>query len=81
MKFETEILPFKRLEPRATLPTRGSASAAGLDLYSIEPVSLNPGQRGVARTGLAVAIPVGYYGRVALAVRPRGKARWMSLPG
>jgi dUTP pyrophosphatase len=47
------------------LPTRGSRAAAGLDLYSIEAVSLEPGQRVVARTGLAVAIPEGFYGRLA----------------
>jgi len=61
----TESLNFKKLDPRATLPTRGSRAAAGLDLYSIEAVSLEPGQRGIARTGLAVAIPEGFYGRVA----------------
>jgi len=58
-------LSFKSLDPRATLPTRGSAHAAGLDLYSIETVTLAPGERAIARTGLSVAIPEGYYGRVA----------------
>jgi dUTP pyrophosphatase len=58
-------LQFKKLDPRAVLPTRGSSAAAGLDLYSIEPLRLEPGQRVIARTGLAVAVPEGYYGRVA----------------
>lgn len=62
---EIETLEFQRLDPRAVLPTRGSEAAAGLDLYSIEAVRLEPGQRVVARTGLAVAIPKGFYGRVA----------------
>lgn len=62
---EIETLSFKSLDRRATLPTRGSAHAAGLDLYSIETVRMAPGQRVVARTGLSVAIPEGYYGRVA----------------
>src|SRR5882762_6764943 len=65
MKAEIGFLHFKRLDPRAVLPTRGSAAAAGLDLFSIEAVSLEPGQRAVARTGLAVAIPEGFYGRLA----------------
>ena len=65
MGSETETLDFKKLDQRALLPTRGSAAAAGLDLYSIEPLSLKPGQRAIARTGLAVAIPRGFYGRVA----------------
>ena len=65
MQPEIELLNFKQLDPRATLPTRGSLAAAGLDLYSIEAVSLAPGQRAIARTGLAVAIPEGFYGRLA----------------
>jgi dUTP pyrophosphatase len=65
MEPEIEPLNFKQLDPRATLPTRGSSAAAGLDLYSIEAVSLEPGQRVIARSGLAVAIPEGFYGRLA----------------
>ena len=62
---EIQHLSFKRLDSRAILPTRGSSKAAGLDMYSIEEVSLEPKQRALVRTGLAVAIPEGYYGRVA----------------
>ena len=47
------------------LPKRGSALAAGLDVCSIEDLSLAPRQRVMARTGLAVAIPPGFYGRIA----------------
>jgi dUTP pyrophosphatase len=61
----TEPLKFKKLDPRATLPTRGSAAAAGLDLYSIEVVNLQSMERQLVRTGLAVAIPEGFYGRIA----------------
>jgi dUTP pyrophosphatase len=62
---EQGLLSFKRLDPRAVLPTRGSAAAAGLDIYSIEAVAIEPKQRALVRTGLAVAIPEGYYGRIA----------------
>jgi dUTP pyrophosphatase len=62
---ELQVLSFQRLDPAATLPTRGSAHAAGLDLYSIDNLTIEPGQRVLARTGLASAIPEGYYGRVA----------------
>ena len=44
---------------------RGSSFSAGLDLFSIEELSLQPGQRLLARTGLATAIPEGFYGRIA----------------
>ncbi|HXL81600.1 MAG TPA: dUTP diphosphatase [Pyrinomonadaceae bacterium] len=61
----TGILSFKKLDDRAILPSRGSALAAGLDLYLIEDLTIGPKQRYLARTGLAVAIPEGYYGRIA----------------
>jgi dUTP pyrophosphatase len=68
-----ERLLFKRLHPEARLPSRGSERAAGLDLCAIERVTLAPCARAAVRTGLAVAIPAGFYGRVAprsgLAVR------------
>ena len=60
-----DVLRFKQLDPNAVLPQRGSALAAGLDICSIEDVELRPKQRAMVRTGLAVAIPPGFYGRVA----------------
>jgi dUTP diphosphatase len=62
---EASPLSFKKLEPNAVLPARGSSLAAGLDIYSIEDIVIEPKQRRLARTGLAVAIPDGYYGRLA----------------
>jgi dUTP pyrophosphatase len=60
-----DFLSFKKLDSKARLPTRGSPCSAGLDLYSIETVSLNPHERRLIPTGLSVAIPDGYYGRLA----------------
>jgi len=60
-----DTLRFKQLDNRAVLPQRGSALAAGLDVCGIEDVEIGPKERVMARTGLAVAIPVGFYGRVA----------------
>ena len=60
-----DTLRFKQLDQRAVLPRRGSARSAGLDIYSIEDLEIGPRQRVAARTGLAVAIPAGFYGRVA----------------
>lgn len=61
----TSILRFKKLDQRAMLPQRGSALAAGLDIFCIEDVDIPARQRAAARTGLAVAIPAGFYGRIA----------------
>ena len=60
-----DVLHFKQLDPRAVLPKRGSALAAGLDVFGIEELNIQPKQRITARTGLSVAIPPGFYGRVA----------------
>jgi dUTP pyrophosphatase len=60
-----DSLRFVKLHPSAQLPTRGSLHAAGLDLYSVEAVTLAAGERTALRTGLAGAIPTGFYGRVA----------------
>ena len=65
MNSPLETLRFKQLDPRAVLPSRGSSFAAGLDICSIEDLIIEPHQRASARTGLAVAIPHGCYGRVA----------------
>jgi len=53
----------------AQLPRYMSASAAGLDLCAAldEPIILQPGERTLLPTGLALAIPVGFEGQV----RPR----------
>lgn len=58
-------LPFKKLDDLAILPTRGSTEAAGLDLYASKITTIP--SRGFIQvfTGLSVAIPHGYYGRIA----------------
>jgi dUTP pyrophosphatase len=65
MPVTPDVLSFKQLDSRAVLPARGSALAAGLDVCSIDDIEIQPKQRVLARTGLAVAIPPGFYGRVA----------------
>lgn len=50
---------------KATLPTRGSALAAGYDLYALEDAVI-PGQgQGLVSTDVSVIVPFGTYGRVA----------------
>ena len=58
-------LRFKRLEPDAMLPSRGSRLSAGLDIYCLEDLKIGARERAKARTGLTVAIPEGFYGRLA----------------
>lgn len=58
---ELEIL---RLREEAVIPEHAYAGDAGLDLATCERLELRPGERTVASTGLAVAIPEGYAGFV-----------------
>ena len=59
------LIQFKKLSPSATIPTRANPTDAGLDLYAIDDFTIEPGKRFLAKTGLAVAVPPGHYGRVA----------------
>ena len=55
-----------RLQPTAILPSRGSAYAAGFDLYSVDHYVVFPGQRVVVSTGIGLQkLPDGTYGRIA----------------
>jgi deoxyuridine 5'-triphosphate nucleotidohydrolase len=58
-------IDIRLLTPSARIPTRANAHDAGHDLYSAEEVRLVPGQRALIKTGISMAIPSGYYGRVA----------------
>lgn len=60
------VIKVKKLNPEAVIPTLGSKSAAGADLYSAEKedVVIMPGETKFIGTGLAVEIPEGYVGLV-----------------
>ena len=57
---------FKKLNENAVTPTRGSAKAAGWDLYACidEPIWIQPHETVKIGTGIALAIPDGYYGAI-----------------
>lgn len=52
----------KKLDERAILPTRGSAMAAGMDLYALDSASIRAGETVLVHTGIALSIPEGYAG-------------------
>jgi dUTP pyrophosphatase len=58
---ELEVM---RVRENAHVPARAYAGDAGLDLAACEPLRLEPGERALVPTGLAVAIPSGYAGFV-----------------
>ena len=58
------VLRVRRLDPELPLPSRARTDDAGLDLYAAEPVVLEPGQRALVATGVAIAVPPGCVGLV-----------------
>jgi dUTP pyrophosphatase len=57
----------RRLDLELPLPRRAHPGDAGSDLYAVSDVDLQPGQRAVVGTGVAIALPDGY----AAFVHPR----------
>ncbi|XP_060030598.1 deoxyuridine 5'-triphosphate nucleotidohydrolase, mitochondrial isoform X2 [Erinaceus europaeus] len=58
-------LRFVRLSEHATAPTKGSARAAGFDLYSAYDYTVPPMEKALVKTDIQIALPSGCYGRVA----------------
>ena len=60
-------LEVKRLTPDAALPLYAHPGDAGMDLHANEALTLRPGESGMVRTGIAIALPPGTEAQV----RPR----------
>ena len=58
-------IKYSQLKPEAHQPFRANESDAGYDLFSTEYVVIEPFQRKLISTGINVAIPQGFYGRIA----------------
>ncbi len=58
------ILRIKRLDPELPLPAYAHEGDAGMDLYAAADVTLQPFERALVPTGIAVAIPEGFAGFV-----------------
>jgi dUTP pyrophosphatase len=61
----TMTIPFLRLHPNATMPTKGRQWDAWYDLYSTEDYLLAGGERKLFKIWLAHVLPIWYYGRIA----------------
>lgn len=60
-------LGFKKVHPDAKLPSYAHEGDAGMDVYAVEDVELNPFTPTLVKTGLIAEIPTGY----EIQVRPR----------
>lgn len=65
-------LKIKLLSDQARVPIKANNSDAGYDLFALEDGIIQPGQRVMIKTGISMAIPLGYYGRIA----PRSGLAW-----
>lgn len=64
---QNKVLKVKLLYPDSEIPTRGSKFAAGYDLYSYnnDIIIIPPNSRALVKTGIAITVPHGTYGRIA----------------
>lgn len=60
-------LKFKRIHPDAVLPAYAHPSDAGMDVRSVEDLTIPVGRHALVHTGLAAILPPGY----EIQVRPR----------
>lgn len=76
-------IPIELCHPDAKFPTYAHITDAGMDIYLVEDVTINPGETKLLPTGIKCAVPVGY----ELQVRPKSgrslksKLRISNTPG
>ena len=76
-------IPIELCHEDAKMPSYANDTDAGMDIYALEDITVNPGETVLVKTGLKVAIPVGY----ELQVRPKSgralktKLRVANTPG
>ena len=58
------IIEFAKLNSEAIIPTQGSSQAAGWDLYALEETIVKRNTSSMIKTGLAIAIPLGWEGQI-----------------
>lgn len=58
-------IKIKLLSELGKIPTKGTDFSAGYDLYAAENGEIDPLKRCLIKTNISIAIPKGYYGRIA----------------
>lgn len=54
---ESYTLKIKKIDDKAILPSYAHEGDAGLDLYAVRELILNPGERGLIHTGIQIELP------------------------
>lgn len=58
------IIKIKKIHPDAIIPQYAHDGDAGMDLFTVEPFELEPGERKSVPLGIAIEVPEGYVGLV-----------------
>lgn len=61
----TYMLASIKVGPNGKMPQRATEGSAGFDLYAAENYVITPQSRGFVSLDLCIAIPEGFYGRIA----------------
>lgn len=83
MSKRTIQIPIEICHENAKIPTYAKVGDAGMDIFALEDIEVKPGETKLIRTGIKVAIPIGY----ELQVRPKSgrtlktKLRVANTPG
>ncbi|MEK7175984.1 MAG: dUTP diphosphatase [Patescibacteria group bacterium] len=56
------IFKVKKIHPEAKLPSYAHSNDAGMDLYSLEDITVSAGKSARIRSGISLEIPEGYAG-------------------
>lgn len=76
-------IPIEYCHPDAKMPAYAHPTDSGLDIYAVEDITIHPGETVLIKTGIKVALPLGY----ELQVRPKSgrslktKMRVANTPG
>ncbi len=57
-------LKVKKLDPEARIPAYAHEGDSGMDLYSAENATIEPGERKTVKTGLAISLPKGFEAQI-----------------
>lgn len=67
VEIKKTYIKFAKIVPSAIIPTRGTPRSAGFDLHALETTTITPGAGNIpVRTGIAIVMPNGTYGRIAM---------------
>ncbi len=61
------LLKIKKLNPDAVIPSYSHPGDAGLDIFALDALTIEPGESKMVKTGISIELPAGTEGQV----RPR----------